>query len=89
MLLSLLNIHTKVTGDCTCRKKFKFSIELFDAITGECILNQEFTPKSFRCKTVNTIYFKKINSRGIMSLVCQKIMNKNMKIKELQNVYIV
>ena len=89
MLLSLSNIHTKVTGDCTCHKKFKFSIELFDAIMGECILNQEFTPKSFRCKTVNTIYFKKINSRGIMSLVCQKIMNKNMKIKELQNVYIV
>ena len=89
MLLSLSNIHTKVTGDCTCHKKFKFSIELFDAIAGEFILNQEFTPKSFRCKTVNTIYFKKINSRGIMSLVCQKIMNKNMKIKELQNVYIV
>ena len=89
MLLSLSNIHTKVTGDCTCHKKFIFSIELFDAITGECILNQEFTPKSFRCKTVNTIYLKKINSRGIMSLVCQKIMNKNMKIKELQNVYIV
>ena len=25
-------------GDCTCYKKFKFYIEVFDAITGECIL---------------------------------------------------
>ena len=31
--------------DCTCRRKFKFSIEPFDAITGECILEnqKEFT----------------------------------------------
>ena len=31
--------------DCTCRQKFKFSIEPFDAITGECILEnqKEFT----------------------------------------------
>ena len=68
MLLSLSSIHTKVIADCTCCKKFKFSIELFDAITGECILNQEFTHKSFRCKTVNSIYFKKIRSRGIIKV---------------------
>ena len=33
------------SGDCTCRQQLKFSIELFDAITGECILEnqEEFT----------------------------------------------
>ena len=32
-------------GDCTCYKKFKFSIEVFDSVTGECILeNREGLP---------------------------------------------
>ena len=76
--------------DCTVRKKFKFSIELFDAITGECILeNQEvFTDKYFCCKTVNTIDFNKVCNRGIINFIYQKIRNKNMGMKEPRNVYI-
>ena len=58
-------------GDCRCYKKFKFSIELFDAITGEFIRkNQEdFT----------YVYdFTKVCNKGIMNLFYQKIINKNM-----------
>ena len=58
-------------GNCRCYKKFKFSIELFDAITGEFIRkNQEdFT----------YVYdFTKVCNKGIMNLFYQKIINKNM-----------
>ena len=76
-------------GDCTCHKKSNFSIELFDAITSQCILEnqEEFTYKCFHCKTVNTIDFNKVFNKGIMNLVYQKIMNKNMGIKASMYIY--
>ena len=76
-------------GDCTCHKKSNFSIELFDTITSQCILEnqEEFTYKCFHCKTVNTIDFSKVFNKGIMNLVYQKIMNKNMGIKESMYIY--
>ena len=91
MLLSLLSTHARCNrGDCTYYKKSKFSIELFDAITGECILEnrEHFTYKCFRCKTINTINFRKVCNKGMMNLIYQKIMNKSIGIKELRNVYI-
>ena len=56
-------------GDCTCRKKFRFSIELFDAIKGDGILEkqEEFACKCFRCETVNTIDFNEVCNKGIMN----------------------
>ena len=90
MFLSLLNTHPSVTGDCTCYKKFKFSIELFDTITSECILEnrKDFTNKCFCGKTINTINFNKVGDKGMMNLIYQKIMNKNMGIKESRNVHV-
>ena len=78
------------SGDCTCYKKFKFSIELFNAIAGECILEnrEEFTYKCFCCKTINTINFNKVCKKGMMNLIYLKIMNKKMGIKKSRNVYI-
>ena len=77
-------------GDCTCYKKFKFSIELFDTITSECILEnrKDFTNKCFCGKTINTINFNKVGDKGMMNLIYQKIMNKNMGIKESRNVHV-
>ena len=77
-------------GDCTCYEKVKSSIEPFEAITVECILeNQEdFTYKCFHCKTVNTINFNKACNKGMMNFIYQEIINKNMGIKESRNVYI-
>ena len=76
-------------GDCTCHKKSNFTIELFDAITSQYILEnqEEFTYKCFHCKKVNTIDFNKVFNKGIMNLVYQKIMNKNMEIKESVYIY--
>ena len=77
-------------GGCTCYKKFKFSIELFDTITGECILEnrKDFTNKCFCGKAINTINFNKVGDKGMMNLIYQKIMNKNMGIKESRNVHV-
>ena len=72
------------------QQKIKFSIELFATITGECILDnrEDFTYKCFHCKTINTINFNKVCKKGMMNLICQKIMNKNVGIKKSRNVYI-
>ena len=44
-------------SDCTYYKELKFSIERFDAIAGECILEnrEEITYECFHCKTINII----------------------------------
>ena len=72
-------------GNYTCYKNFKFSIQLFDAITGEYILEnrEDFACKCFRCKTINTINFNKVCNKGIMNLIYQKIVYKNMGINEM------
>ena len=44
--IKFIEYSRKCNGShCTCYKKFKFSIEVFDTITGECILeNREGLP---------------------------------------------
>ena len=71
-------------------QKIQISIELFDAITGECILEnpEDCTYKGFPCKTINTMNFNKVCNTGIINLIYQKTLNKNMGIKESRNVYI-
>ena len=82
--------HKFNRGDCTCNEKFKFSIKLFGTITGECILEnrKDFTYKCFCCKTINTINFNKVCDKAMMNLIYQKIMSKNMGIKESRNVHV-
>ena len=76
--------------DCTRYKTFKFAVEVFDPITGECMLeNQEkFNYISVCCKTKNTVDFAKVCNRRIMNLFFQKTMNKMMGIKESRQVNI-
>ena len=70
-------------------QKFEFSIELFDTITGKWILEnrKEFTYKCFSCKTINTINFNEACNKGMMNFIYQKIMNKNMRIKQSKCLY--
>ena len=81
--------HKCNRGDFICYKKFEFSIELFDTIIGKCILEnrEEFTYKCFSCKTINTINFNEVCNKGMMNFVYQKIMNKNMRIKQSKCLY--
>ena len=61
-------------GDCTRYKTFKFAIDVFDPITGECTLeNQEkFNCICVRCKTKQTVDFTIVCNREIINLFYQK-----------------
>ena len=53
-------------GDCRCYKKFKFSVELFDAITGEFIRkNQEDFTYVFAAKQLIPLILTRFATREL------------------------
>ena len=70
-------------GDWARRKTFKFAIEVFDPITGECMLEnqKEFNDIFVRFKKKSTVDLTKVCNRGMMNPFYQETMNKMMEIK--------
>ena len=70
--------------DCAVFEQFKSPIEAIDPITGDCILDNQkkYRYKCSRCQTLNTVDFKNVCNRGLMNLVYQLYMNRNMGYKD-------
>ena len=86
MLLSLLNIRANVTEVIVhAVKNSNFLLTFLMQVSAYWKTKKSLPTNVFVAKTVNTIDFNKACDRGIMNLVYQKIMNKNMGIKESRN----